>query len=223
MKAMILAAGRGKRLRPVTDQVPKPLIEVGAETLIGRHLRRLSGAGIEDVLINLAHLGDQIRASLGDGSDFGVRLRYTLEPDGALETGGGIYNALESLRGAPFLVVNGDIWTDFPFDRLVREIETAAHIVLVPNPPHNPRGDCSLRANSVTIPGNGSLTFSSMGVYRASLFDRCGPGRFPLWPVVAEAASRDRVSGERYDGGWFDVGAPDRLAALRQFLARPGN
>lgn len=222
MKAMILAAGRGERLRPSTDHLPKPLIEVGGETLIGRHLRRLSEAGIEDVVINLAHLGDQIRGSLGDGSAFGVRLRYTLEPKGALETGGGIYNALDFLRDAPFVVVNGDIWTDFPFDRLPHKIETAAHIVLVPNPPHNPRGDCSLRGSNAVIPGERSLTFSGMGVYRTSLFDRCGPGRFPLWPVVAESASRDRVSGECYNGVWFDVGTPDRLAALRQFLARSG-
>lgn len=222
MKAMVLAAGRGERLRPLTDDVPKPLIEVGGETLIGRHLRRLSEAGIEDVVINLAHLGDQIRGSLGDGSGFGVRLRYTLEPEEALETGGGIYHALEFLGSAPFLVVNGDIWTDFPFDRVPGKIKTAAHIVLVPNPAHNPTGDCSLRGNQAVIPGQHSLTFSGIGVYRASLFDRCGPGRFPLWPVITEAASRDRVSGERYDGVWFDVGAPDRLAALQQFRARSG-
>jgi len=220
VKAMILAAGRGKRMRPLTDHLPKPLIEVGGETLIGRHLRQLAEAGIEDVVINLAYLGDQIRAALGDGSDFGARLRYTLEPEGALETGGGIYHALDFLRGGPFLVVNGDIWTDFPFDRLPRDIAPGGHLVLVPNPSHNQRGDCDLSGDQVTIPGNRSLTFSGMGVYPASLFKNCRPGRFPLWPVIAGAASRDGVSGERYDGVWFDVGAPDQLAALRQFLAR---
>jgi len=223
VKAMILAAGRGERMRPLTDHLPKPLIEVGGETLIGRHLRRLCEAGIEDVVINLAHLGDQIRGLLGDGSDYGVRLRYTLEPDGALETGGGIHNALELLDGAPFVVLNGDVWTDFPFDRLPREIETAAHLVLVTNPPHNQRGDCELIADRVTIPGNRSLTFSGIGVYQASLFENCRPGRFPLWPVVTRATGSGAVSGERHEGVWFDVGAPDRLAALRQFLARSGN
>jgi MurNAc alpha-1-phosphate uridylyltransferase len=223
MKAMILAAGRGERMRPLTDHLPKPLIEVRGETLIGRHLRRLAAVGIKDVVINLAHLGDQIRDALGDGGDYGVRVRYTLEPEEALETGGGILNALELLDGDPFLVVNGDIWTDLPFDHLSPDFEAAAHLVLVPNPPHKTTGDCDLNGDRITIPGDRSLTFSGMGVYRASLFGDCNPGRFPLWPVITEAASRDGISGELYDGVWFDVGAPDRLAALRQFLALKEN
>lgn len=220
MKAMILAAGRGERLRPLTDRVPKPLIEAGGETLIGRHLRRLSAAGISDVVINLAHLGEQIRGALGDGEQFGSRIRYSLEPEGALETGGGIRNALDLLGDEPFLVINGDIWTAYPFEQLIDLRECPAHLVVVPNPPHNPRGDCDLDAAGRLLPGEGPLTFSGIGVYQPGLFAGRQPDRFPLWRLIQAAAARGEVTGERYQGAWFDVGAPGRLARLREFLDR---
>ncbi len=219
MKALILAAGRGERMRPLTDTTPKPLLRVGGQALIGHAIAALRQAGITDLVINHAHLGQQIERALGDGSQLGVRLEYSPEPPGALDTGGGIVNALPRLGDAPFLVVNGDIWTDFPFASLVRPFSAPAHLVLVDNPPHHPEGDFYLAGGEVQDKGPGRrLTFSGIGVYSPDLFAGCRPERFPLVPLLRRAMERGEVSGEHYRGLWFDIGTPDRLAALENRL-----
>ena len=214
MKAMILAAGRGERLRPLTDTTPKPLVEVGRHRLIEWHLHNLSAAGFKDIVINLAHLGDQIRQFVDDGSRFGVSVSYSQEPEGALETGGGIQQALP-LLGDTFVVINGDIWTDFPLASL-HAGKHLAHLVLVENPGHNPGGDFILHGNDVSDTGEGArLTFSGIGVYQRSLFDDCMPGRFALAPLLKQAMLAGQVSGECYQGHWYDIGTIERLQALR--------
>ena len=218
MQAMILAAGRGERMRPLTDHVPKPLLQAGGKPLIVHHLERLASAGIRDIVINHAHLGEQIEATLGDGSRWGVRIRYS--PEGkALETGGGIVRALPLLGLDPFLVVNGDIWTDLDFSRLRIETDRLAHLVLVSNPPHHPGGDFALSKGSVLSEGAPRYTFSGIGVYHPDLFRDQEPGAFPLAPLLREAMTRNLVSGELYRGRWSDVGTPGRLQALDRMLS----
>jgi N-acetyl-alpha-D-muramate 1-phosphate uridylyltransferase len=217
MKAMILAAGRGTRMRPLTDHVPKPLLEAGGRPLIQYHLERLAAAGIRDIVINHAHLGAQIEAALGDGSRFGVRIRYSAE-DTALETGGGILKALPMLGPAPFLVINGDIWSDLDPAGL-RPAETdLAHLVLVDNPPHHPSGDFVLIDGRVRPSGAPRLTFSGIGVYSPSLFAECRPGAFPLAPLLRGAMAEGRVGGIHHRGRWLDIGTPERLAELDRSL-----
>jgi MurNAc alpha-1-phosphate uridylyltransferase len=222
MRAMILAAGRGERMRPLTDSTPKPLLQVGGKRLIEYHLEALAGAGFHEVVINHAHLGEQIEQVLGDGSRYGVSIHYSCEGE-ALETGGGIFHALPLLGEGPFLVVNGDVWCDYPFSRL-REVETAAaHLVLVPNPPQHPNGDFLLHDGIVSDAGEGErLTFSGIGLYHPSLFDGCEPGAFALAPLLRRAMDDGRVSGELYAGRWFDIGTPQRLAQLDQILRGEG-
>lgn len=215
---MILAAGRGERMRPLTDTVPKPLVPVAGKPLIVHHLEGLSDAGFREVVVNHAHLGAEIEKALGDGSRWGLRIRYSPEAPSALETGGGIHRALPLLGPGPFLVVNGDVWTDFPFAALARTPATLAHLVLVPNPPHNPKGDFSLDGERVSDgPGN-RLTFSGIGIYQPALFADQTPGAFALGPLLRQAAARGQVSGELYEGAWFDVGTPDRLAEVETYL-----
>jgi MurNAc alpha-1-phosphate uridylyltransferase len=223
--AMILAAGRGERMRPLTDHTPKPLLEAGGRPLIGHHLVALARAGVREVVINHAHLGAQIEQALGDGAAWGLRIRYSPEAV-ALETGGGIFQALPLLGADPFIVVNGDVWTDFDPARLRLAAPDLAHLVLVDNPPHHPTGDFVLDGDRVRAEGGQRLTFSGIGVYRPALFDGCGPGRFPLAPLLRVAMAADRVSGERHPGRWVDVGTPERLAALDRALrqrARDGS
>ena len=229
MKAMILAAGRGERMRPLTDSVPKPLLEVGGKPLIAWHLERLVQAGIDDVVINHAHLGLQIEAALGDGSRFGLRIAYSPEPPGALETVGGIVQALPLLGDVPFLVVNGDIWCDFEFRSvqaaaaaLIRQ-DLLAHLVLVPNPSHHPAGDFSLADGRVTAPREATYTFSGIGVYRPALFDGLEAGkRARLAPLLYQAIAARTLGGELFRGHWTDVGTPQRLAELdAQLRAAP--
>jgi len=215
MKAMILAAGRGERMRPLTDRIPKPLLTVAGKALIVYHIEALVQAGIRDLVINHAHLGEQIEAALGDGAGFGARIRYCPEPPGALDTGGGILNALPLLGAAPFAVINADVWTDYPFTRLPAEPPGRAHLVLVDNPVHHPEGDFALRDGHVHRDGGPRLTFSGIGVYRPELFDGCTPGRFPLAPLLREAMDAAMVGGEHYGGRWLDVGTPERLAELQ--------
>ncbi len=223
MKAMILAAGRGERLRPLTDHTPKPLLEAGGRRLIEHHLARLSAAGFRDIVINLAYRGSQIEAFLGDGSRYGLRIQYSREGESPLETGGGILHALPLLGDDPFLVINGDIWTDYPFQRLRMALAGLAHLVLVPNPPHHARGDFAL-ADDGRVAGcapdniRECLTFSGIGLYDPRLFDNCSAGPFPLAPLLRRAAASGEVSGERYDGAWLDVGTPRRLERLRAML-----
>lgn len=214
MKAMILAAGRGERLRPLTDFTPKPLLEAGGRPLIVHHLEALRAAGIREVVINLAHLGEKICAALGDGRAFGLTIAYSREPEGALETGGGILQALSLLGKGPFVVVNGDVWTDYSFSRLPVSPPGLAHLVLVDNPPQHPEGDFALLGERVMSSGTPLLTFSGISVLRPELFAQCAPGRFPLTPLLRQAMAQGQVSGEHYGGAWFDIGTPQRLTWL---------
>jgi MurNAc alpha-1-phosphate uridylyltransferase len=214
MKAMILAAGRGERMRPLTDFIPKPLLEVGGKPLIVHHLEALRAAGIREVVINLAHLGEKIRAVLGDGHAFGLTIAYSREPQGALETGGGILQALPLLGKGPFVVVNGDVWTDYPFSRLPVSPPGLAHLVLVDNPPQHPEGDFALCGERVMSSGTSRLTFSGISVLRPVLCAQCAPGRFPLTPLLRQVMAQGQVSGEYYGGAWFDIGTSQRLAWL---------
>lgn len=223
MRAMILAAGRGERMRPLTDTVPKPLLEAGGHSLIEYHLRALARAGIGDVVINHAHLGARIEDRLGDGARYGLRIVYSPEGEGGLETGGGILRALRLLGAEPFVVVNGDIWTDYPFARLPRAPSTLAHLVLTSNPPHHPDGDFALADARITNAGSGRHTYSGIGVYRPELFADCAPGRFPLAPLLRAAADRGAVSGELYEGAWMDIGTPERLTELDRWLTERGD
>lgn len=218
MRAMILAAGRGNRMRPLTDRVPKPLLQVGGKPLILYHIERLAAAGVRDLVINHAHLGDQIEAALGDGARLGVRIRYSPERP-ALETGGGILQALPLLGPEPFLVINADVWTDLDPAGLRLAEPDLAHLVMVENPAHHPGGDFALVEGRVTLEGEARLTFSGIGVYDARLFEGCVPGVFPLAPLLRRAILNGRVSGRRHAGRWLDVGTPERLAELDRLLS----
>ncbi|MBL1259739.1 MAG: nucleotidyltransferase family protein [Thiotrichaceae bacterium] len=220
MKAMILAAGRGERMRPLTDVTPKPLLTVGGDYLIAYHLRSLVAAGITEIVINHAWLGEQLEQVLGDGSQYGARIHYSAEGDVGLETAGGIKHALPLLGDMPFVVVNGDVWSDFSFTSLPKMPAGLAHLVLVDNPPFHPEGDFSLQQGQVQCDGEAKLTFSGVGVYRAELFESLAEGRSPLAPLLRSAMMKGVVSGEYYRGGWVDVGTPERLNVLdRQLLA----
>lgn len=218
MKAMILAAGRGERMRPLTDTTPKPLLRIGGQTLIERHVHALARAGITELVINHAYLGEQIVQALGDGDAYGVHICYSPETDGSLETGGGIMKALPLLGAEPFLAVNGDIWTDFAFDSLPPQIDSLAHLVMVDNPDNHPQGDFSLSQDRLSQQGPAMLTFSGIGVYRPELFTGCSPGVFPLGPLLRTAMDAGQVSGEHYQGSWFDVGTPERLDAVNRVI-----
>ncbi len=218
MKAMILAAGRGERMRPLTDRVPKPLLEAAGKPLIQYHIEALREAGFTELVVNHAHLGAQIVARLGDGRAFGVRIDYSPEPEGALETGGGIRQALPLLGAGAFIVVNGDIWTDYPYRELRREPEGLAHLVLVDNPRHHSDGDFQLQGATVAAEGDKRLTFSGIGLYRPELFAGAPQGRFPLAPLLRSAMQAGQVSGEHYRGRWMDIGTTERLAELDRQL-----
>lgn len=219
--AMILAAGRGERMRPLTDHTPKPLLRAARKPLIVWHIERLAAAGITRIVINHAHLGQQIEDALGDGSTWGVSIVYSSEGEGqALETGGGICKALPLLGDDPFLVVNGDVWTDIDFASLEIDDTDEARLVLVGNPSHNRQGDFSLLSGRVESGGQGErLTFTGIGIYRPSLFDGCEPVAFPLAPLLRRAMSRDVVSGMRHRGVWMDIGTPERLLLLDERLS----
>ncbi len=224
-RAILLAAGRGERLRPITDSLPKPLVGIGGKPLIVYHLEALARAGIRDVVINLSWLGEKIRAALGDGAGYGVRISYSEEGPVPLETGGGIYRALPLLGPDPFLVVNADIWTDMDLSRVPTLDDSAdARLVLAPNPPHHPRGDFGLEGDSVVEREADRFTYTGIGVYRPRLFAGCEPGRFPLLPLLKRAIAARRLRGEVYRGEWLDIGSPDRLAWLdaRERAARGG-
>ncbi|QQS53883.1 MAG: nucleotidyltransferase family protein [Candidatus Competibacteraceae bacterium] len=221
MKAMILAAGRGERMRPLTDHTPKPLLPIAGRPLVVHQLTALRAAGITELVINTGHLGAQLAAALGDGGAWGLRIVYSPEPPDALETGGGILRALPLLGPQPFLVVNGDLWTDYPFACLPAATVGLAHLVLVDNPPHHPGGDFALRVNGqVEEVGAARLTFSGISVLRPELFAGCAPGRFPLGPLLRWAMAEGQVTGEHYRGGWRDIGTPQRLAELDCELRR---
>jgi MurNAc alpha-1-phosphate uridylyltransferase len=220
MKAMILAAGRGERMRPLTDTTPKPLLRVGEHRLIEYHLRALVRAGIREVIINLGHLGEQIEAFLDDGKRYGLSISYSREGERILDTGGGVYRALPMLGPGPFLVLNGDIFTDYPFEQLLSQPAGLAHVVLVANPSHHPQGDFVLTDGQVRAEGVPRLTFSGIGVYREELFAACVDGVFPLTPLLRRAMASEKISGERYLGIWRDVGTPQRLTELNADLEK---
>lgn len=212
---MLLAAGRGERLRPITDTLPKPLVEVAGKPLIVYHLEALARAGVTDVVVNLSWLGEKIRAALEDGSGYGVRIAYSEEGPVPLETGGGIHRALPLLGPEPFLVVNSDVWTDMDFSQLpTLEEGSDARLVLAPNPPHHARGDFGLDGDFVVARDTDRFTYTGIGVYRPELFAGCTAGKFPLLPLLQRAIAVRRLRGEVYRGEWLDIGSPDRLAWL---------
>ncbi|HJU39901.1 MAG TPA: nucleotidyltransferase family protein [Tahibacter sp.] len=228
MKALIFAAGKGERMRPLTERTPKPLLDVGGERLIERHLRALARIGVDDVVINTSWLAEQFPATLGDGSRYGLNIRYSHEGAEPLETGGGMLHALPLLGDAPFVAVNGDIFCDLDFATLPREPRGLAHLVLVDNPDHHPNGDFALTPDGrVDANAEPKLTFAGIGVYRPALLagwfdnvhDDSGahltPPRFKLAPVLKAAMRRGLVDGVRHRGAWTDVGTPERLEALR--------
>ena len=218
MKAMILAAGRGERLRPLTDETPKPLIKVADKSLIEYHIDNLAQAGIKDIIINTAWLAEKIHRQLGDGANYGVSISYSDEGK-ALETAGGIINALPLLGDAPFLVVNGDIWCDFDFSSLPElNPDMQAHLVLVDNPPHNPQGDFSLHDGLIRNTGDVMYTYSGIGIYRANFFATQEKGISPLAPIIREKCESDLVSGQYHTGYWTDVGTLERLQQLEEQL-----
>ena len=220
-KAMILAAGRGERMRPLTDTIPKPLLEVAGRPLIQHHIDGLVQAGIKDIVINHAHLGHLLEEFLEDGARFGCRITYSAEGHGqALETGGGIFKVLDQFEGLPFLVVNGDVWTDMNFAEFNISEGFDAHLVMVDNPSHNPEGDFMLNHHLITETGSAKLTYSGIGIYQPRLFENCQPGKFPLAPLLKQAMSRGRVSGEKHSGRWIDVGTPERLKKINEMLTQ---
>ncbi|WP_308725317.1 N-acetylmuramate alpha-1-phosphate uridylyltransferase MurU [Metapseudomonas otitidis] len=219
MKAMILAAGKGERMRPLTLHTPKPLVRAAGVPLIEYHLKALAAAGFVDVVINHAWLGQQIEDHLGDGARFGLRIRYSPEGE-PLETGGGIHRALPLLGDEPFLVVNGDIWTDYDFARLRAPLDGLAHLVLVDNPAHHPGGDFQLHQGRVSdgVPGEPGLTYSGIAVLDPRLFEGCQPGAFKLAPLLRDAMAHAQVSGEHHPGHWVDVGTLERLAEVERLV-----
>jgi N-acetyl-alpha-D-muramate 1-phosphate uridylyltransferase len=220
MKAMLLAAGRGERLRPITDTLAKPLVEIAGRPLIGYHLAALARAGIREVVINVSWLGEQLRAALGNGAAYRVSITWSDEGPVAYETGGGIFKVLPLLGPEAFLVVNADIWTDIDFGALRIEADAWAHLVLVPNPVHHPRGDFGLERDRVIAADTDRLTYSGVGLYRPEFFAGCEPGRFPLLPLLNRAIAAGRVRGQLHRGQWSDIGTPERLAELAQALPR---
>ena len=214
MRAMILAAGRGERLRPLTDTLPKPLVEVRGKPLIEHHINALSSAGFREIVINQGHLGDLLRETIGDGERWNVTIHWSDEQPKALETGGGIHRALPLLGSAPFLVVNGDVWTDYPFTRL-RAIKCDwAHLVMIDNPAHHPLGDFALLGARIRNEGEVKLTFSGIAVYHPRLFNCCEPGKFSVVPLLRSAMENHLVTGEYHAGCWDDIGTLERLESI---------
>ncbi len=219
MKAMILAAGRGERMRPLTDTLPKPLLTVANKPLIVYHLEKLAAIGIKQVVINIAYLGDKIRHALGDGSTWGLSIQYSEEPE-PLETAGALLHALPLLGDEPFLLVNGDVWTDFEFSLLMEHPlgNDLAHLVLVSNPEHNPKGDFVLESHKVleSVEGKSAHTFSGIALINPQLINDYPEKRriFPLKEVFLHAISNKRMGGTFFNGDWQDIGTPERLLAL---------
>jgi N-acetyl-alpha-D-muramate 1-phosphate uridylyltransferase len=213
--ALIFAAGIGERMRPLTDHTPKPLLEVGGKPLIVWHLEKLAAAGVHYVVINTSHLAEQFPDTLGDGSRWGLRIRYAYEGPNPLETGGGMLNALPLLGPEPFIAVSADIWSDYDYAALPVEPKGNAHLVMVPNPVWHHRGDFVLRDGRLHEDGDGDrLTFGNIGVYRPELIRDCPRGRFKLLPIYQQAMREQQLSGERYDGAWWNLGNPQQLAEL---------
>ncbi len=222
--AMILAAGRGERMRPLTDSCPKPLLSVGGHSLISYHIKNLAKVGIKNIIINHAWLGEKIQQHVGNGQQYGVDIYYSAEPAKGLETAGGIMQALPLLGSKPFIVVNGDIWTDYPFNSLMRLSlqDNLGYIVLVDNPAHHPQGDFGLTAQQVIVPQKTAFTFSGIALYTQEFFVHYGKeeteDKIALAPLLRKAIANKRLGGEYYAGQWYDIGAPERLRYLDQQL-----
>ncbi len=222
MFAMILAAGRGARMRPLTDHTPKPLLKVGSKPLIVWHIERLAQAGFKEIVINHAHLGQQIEHALGDGSSWGVHIQYSPEPI-ALETAGGIANAMPLLGKAPFLVINGDVFADIDFANLALVSPNLAHLVMVQNPKQHSRGDFTLSNGKLNMDGQHKLTFSGVGVYHPDLFNTIKHGKsVKLAPLLSAAIVKGLITGSQHLGVWHDIGTPQRLADLNAVLVKDG-
>ncbi|MDR6936770.1 N-acetylmuramate alpha-1-phosphate uridylyltransferase MurU [Luteibacter sp. 3190] len=222
--ALILAAGLGERMRPLTERTPKPLLEVAGKPLIVHHIEKLVAADVRYIVINTSHLADQFPDALGDGSRWGVRIRYSYEGPTPLETGGGMLAALPLLGPDPFIVVSADIWSEIDYAALPREPEGVAHLVMVPNPDFHPAGDFALAAGRL-FEGEGPdgaerLTFGNVGVYRREIVEGEAPGRFKLLPMYRKAMAEGRLAGERFDGFWRNVGTPAQLDELRGAVGR---
>ena len=215
MRAMILAAGRGKRMGALTDHIPKPLLSIKNKPLIVYQIEALRDAGVEAFVINLGYLGHKIEAALGNGTQFGVRIQYSLE-DPVLETGGGVAKALPLLGVDPFIVVSSDIYTDFPYKQLPKNPKGLVHLVMVDNPPHHPRGDYALVDGKICKTGEPLFNFGGIGVYRPELFIGCPEGIFPLNVLYEKAIKEQQISGEYYQGVWHNIGKPAQLADLNQ-------
>ena len=215
MKAMILAAGRGERLRPLTDSTPKPLLKVGDKSLIEYHLYKLAQAGIKEVIINTAWLGEQIQQALGNGEKYNLNIHYSDEGEQALETAGGIIKALPLLGDKPFLIINGDIFTDYDFKQLTNlKLEGDAHLIMVENPEHNTKGDFALDNGWLKNTGDSLYTYSGIGIYTKQFFAGYPEGITALAPILKEKIAQQKVSGELYKNAWTDVGTKERLQQL---------
>ena len=214
MIAMILAAGRGERLRPLTDSVPKALAEVHGQSLLERRLQALQVAGVETVVINLGWLGEQIAERVASGADYGLNVIYSPEDDGVLETGGGIHRALPMLGNEPFLVVNADIFTDLPMPIADIDEQTLGKLILVPTPAHKAHGDFDIVDGRLRNDEQPQLTFSGVAIYRPEFFANCEAGRFSVAPMLRAAASANQLAASEYSGTWVDVGTIERLEAL---------
>ncbi len=215
---MILAAGHGKRMRPLTEHTPKPLLMVGDKTLIEYHIEALANADIHNIVINTGRLGSQFEEKLGDGRQYGVSLRYSHEGDSPLETGGGICKALPLLESSEFLAVNGDIWTDYDFSTLSHKPKSLCHLILVNNPEHNPNGDFSFSDNTLSNDGEQRYTFSGIAVYQKEFFASIKEQAFSLAPLLKQAINEQCASAEIHYGQWYDIGTPKRLEELNQKL-----
>lgn len=220
MKCMILAAGLGERLRPLTDETPKPLIKIAGKSLIKHHLEKLNSAGYKEVVINLSYLGDMIQQQLGDGSRFGVHIEYSNEGNEPLGTGGGIIHALPLLGNEPFLVINGDTWCDHSLSFPNLSPGKQAHLVLTDNPPHNPVGDFVYEYGNIFNTGKNFLTFSGIGIYDPKLFKNYAIERLVLTPILRTAIDNKLVSAEHYTGKWFDIGTLERLEQAEEYVSK---
>ena len=230
----LLAAGRGERMRPLTDTTPKPLLKVGGRNLLEHHLIHLQMAGFKHIVINIAHLAEQIKTVIGDGSQFGLNIKYSDESNtGALETAGGIFNALDLIQSDPFLVINADIYTDFPFEQLLAPLNKSSlgRLVIINNPEHNPTGDFAIsgsetsgKASALTLKGENkeqqTITFSGIGLYQKQFFTHLGKGSQALGPLLRAAISKNQLEHTHYQGQWFDIGTPERLAEINNRISQ---
>jgi len=221
--AMILAAGRGERMRPLTDKVPKPLLEIAGKALVVYQIEALATAGIENIVINTGYLGEQIQYELGSGSSLGVQIQYSDEADDILETAGGIIKALFLLGDNPFIVANADIYTDFDYTSLPAQLDSDAHLVLVSNPTYYPKGDFAFDKGQIIAQGSEKLTYSGIGLFHPRFFKNCHPGRAPLAPLLHHSAQAHRLSGQHYKGAWSDVGTPERLEEINGSIVNTGS